>query len=293
MIEIRTLAGCRDFEVSLSCLQSLLRAWDGAITLNVFCDGTLSPEMRQRLHGLGNVQITDLQGRDAILPGLLERFPLCREFRRRHFLAQKLFDIVLLPSKNGNSIHYCDSDIYWVTRVVEAFESRESGPRAVFAQDTIDAYSLRFWNFLSDTSLRPVSSLNAGIISCHKDVLDLEYIEWLLAKPAVQGRFMRSPHWAEQSCWALLAARTDSVLIRREVVSLVTRHTLEMKLEGIAAFHLVSSYRGLFQDLLRLLSGTIPTPGAIRTDVSPVTIPAQPVGIISQLLTEFRLRFGH
>jgi len=240
-ITVRTLLGVRSFAASLRCLGSLMACSAGPIRLIVHEDGTLTDEHRDRLRQLGpEVDLLRRAEADATVLAILKRHPRCRAARSSGPLFLKLFDIPLLA---GGRLAYCDSDVLFVGRFEGLFDAPTTPARPlVFMADATHAFALRPWRAWPAGPVRLGGWVNTGLMVGDPAVVDLDYLEWLLGILAPDVAYSRRMYWAEQTCWAALAARSGFALYdsRRLILADASLSRLTSQTVGI---HFISTYR--------------------------------------------------
>ena len=202
---VRTLIGHKHVDVGLRCLASLLRFSSEAIRLLIHDDGTLTNADRETLAAkLPGSTIVSRGEADAIVQPQLKRYPRCHAYRERNALALKLIDTALLES---DELAYCDSDVFFLRPHTGLFAWPNLQTGAMFMQDIQDAYSLRPWHVYPIGPIRMPRRTNSGLIFFRRSAYDLDFVEWLLGQPKLDGVFAKRPHWIEQTCWAALGWR--------------------------------------------------------------------------------------
>jgi hypothetical protein len=126
--------------------------------------------------------------------------------------------------------------------------------------------------------------INTGLIRAAPEVLDLDFLEWLLARLVSQPVWGRRWYWAEQTCWAALAARVPCGLWDRQHVVLADSEMTGYS-ELVVAIHFVSTYR----NRLAQFQGRAVPPVCPPVMVSAST--AGRTGPLEQLLSDLRGRY--
>ncbi len=200
-LEVATLVGHRNLEMSLRCLGSLLRHSADPLRLRVHDDGTLTFGDRERLvANLVGTRIVRRSEADDRVGPTLAGHPAARRFRSSNVLALKLFDVFHF---SGGRLQYCDSDILFLRPFRDLFHAEAAGAAALFMADWQNAYSLRSWHTLRFRRLRLPLRANTGVIQFNACELDLDLIEWYLSRPELAV----TPVWMEQTAWSLLGFR--------------------------------------------------------------------------------------
>jgi hypothetical protein len=281
-IPVRTLLGAKGFETSATCLRSLVEYSADPVRLIVHEDGTLTDEHRDQLRDIEpRVELISRPAADEAVDGLLSRHPRCAAARCSGPLFLKLFDVALL---SPGELNYCDSDVFFLRRYAGLFRS-PAGGRAVFMTDVTHAYAVRPWRVWPISPIRLLGRVNTGLIIGWRVGLDLDFVEWLLGRLAHDPAFTRRAYWAEQTCWAALAARSDCTLLDPQLMILASA-TMKEHHPGVVAIHFVSTYRDRLAGFLHRQR---------PRDELPVEVPVHPAGSVSAmglLWTDLRRRIG-
>jgi hypothetical protein len=207
---VRTLIGHKHVDVGLRCLASLVRLSSEPIRLHIHDDGTLTEaDSELLLADLPGSVIVNRPEADAIVLPLLKRYPKCRAYREQQVLALKLIDMALMESEE---LAYCDSDVLFLRPHTGLFAWPNEQTGAMFMQDIQDAYSLRPWHVYPAGQVRIPRRTNSGLIFFRRSAYDLDFVEWLLGQPRLEGVFAKRAHWIEQTCWAALGWRAGCYL---------------------------------------------------------------------------------
>jgi hypothetical protein len=239
---VSSLIGCRHVALALTCLGSLARHSADPVRFRLHDDGTLSGADVERLMAALPVEsVVSRVDADARVLEHLGAFAACRRLRVANALGLKLFDTTLLASAE---LSYCDTDVLFLGPFRGLFHRRDGGV-PIFLRDRQNAYCLRSWKYATSSRLVAVRDLNSGIIRCSPARLDLELIEWYLQRfPGCLAHV-----WVEQTCWALLAARTESHAVLPEQIALADAAGAT---RPAVAVHLASPVRGLLPHYLAL-----------------------------------------
>ncbi len=276
---VASLLGHEQVETAVLCLSTLRRYSDRRVELRLHDDGTLTPADRERLaRALGEPEILLRPEADERVGEMLRRRPATRAFRRANPLALKLVDAPLLADEPG--LVFCDTDVLFL-RPFAGLRPPRAGVGAVFMADRQSAYSVRSWQLLGDRRLCLPVGINTGLILARGEVYDPDLVEWF----AGRSEYHRTPVWAEQTCWALLAGRTDAALLDPERW-LVPAPGAALSGEVVAA-HFVRPVR---QHLAAAAQAA-----ADRRGEAPVAVairPARPCTPFDLLADELRRRLG-
>lgn len=272
---VRTLLGAKGFDTSLTCLRSLVAYSADPVRLVFHEDGSLTDDHRARLAEITpGAEFVGRKEADERVDGLLARHPRCLAARRSGPLFLKLFDVALL---NPDGLAYVDSDVFFLRRYTGLFQ-RPHGSPPVFMTDAAHAYGIRPWRMWPLGQVRLTGRVNTGLIVGWAGGLDLDLLEWLLGRLAGDAAFARRPYWAEQTCWAALAARRLCDLFDPRQVILAST-TMRNYHAGVVAIHFVSTYR----DRLAAFRDRRPTD---EPPVAVATRPARRVGPAGMLWTD-------
>jgi hypothetical protein len=287
---VRTLIGHQQVDVGLVCLGSLLRFSSELISLLIHDDGTLNKADCERLiAALPGSAIVSRPDADAIVQPLLTRYPRCRSYRERHPLALKLLDMALLEP---DELAYCDSDVFFLKPHTGLFAWPNAQTGAMFMQDIQDAYSLRPWHVHPIGQIRMPRRTNSGLIFFRRSAYDLDFIEWLLGQPKLEGVFAKRAHWIEQTCWAALGWRAGCYLWSAGQFVIATQSMTGVSDETVG-IHFVAAARGKLNEFYGPSFGSsssalAPTP--IRSIPARMSSPLQMLG--QDLITRLHLNEG-
>lgn len=243
-LPVSTLLCHRDVPLGLRCLRSLAYASDRPVVFQIHDDGSLTAEDRTLLtdpaaSGI-SAHIVPREQVDPVIAEMLARFPHCAALRKRQAYGLKLFDI---PHFSPEPIvRYVDSDVLFLRATAGLFELTPQQD-CVFMQDHQNAYAMRPWHLL-DRRLSLPQRVNSGLFALRRSMMDLERIEWLLAKDLPV--FHKLP-WFEQTCWAWLATKQRGFVWDDAHISVV--HAGTAFDDNLVAAHFVSPSRGRIHEL--------------------------------------------
>ena len=203
-------------------------------------DGTLTEEMSKLLAGLFP-GLTMIWKRDADRQIELELkgMPHCLEYRSRHPLAQKIFDVPLLC--RSERFVLLDSDVLFFRRPdrvlawvddgkEECYFNEDVGEASVVAADqALECFNIRLW-----------PRVNSGLCLVYRQAIEPGFCEQCMARTGMlQGVLWR----VEQTLFALCASRhgRGGVLPREYEVSLG-----RFARPGVVARHYVGAVRDRF-----------------------------------------------
>lgn len=244
MLSVSTLLCHRDVPLGLRCLRSLAAASDRPIHFQIHDDGSLTEDDRALLTdpAAGGLAATIVPRTDVdpLMAELLAPFPHCAALRKRQAYGLKLFDIPHLSP--DPVVRYIDSDVLFMRATQGLFDLGEDQD-CVFMQDHLNAYTMRPWHLL-DPRLALPQRINSGLFAIRRTLMDLDRIEWLLARDLAV--FRKLP-WFEQTCWAWLAQRQRGYVWDETPIRLVQASTVFD--DSVVAGHFVSPTRGRIHEV--------------------------------------------
>lgn len=281
-IPVRTLLGARSFAESVVCLRSLLACTADPVRLIVHEDGTLTDDHRDDLRRLAaDVRLVSRAEADAAVLPRLAGHPRCLKARASGALFLKLFDVPLMA---GGHLAYCDSDVLFVRRFRGLYDPPPGPARLAFMTDVTHAFAVRPWRVWPAGPVRLGGAVNTGLIVGDPAALDLDHVEWLLGELAGDPGYARRPYWAEQTCWAGVAARAGFALYdRRQFVLAGPR--LGRPTDRTVGIHFVSTYRDRLAEF-RDARPPAGDPVAVRTR------PGRPVSAAGLFWADLRRRLA-
>lgn len=257
-IQIATLVGHRDFEMLLATFNVLTKMNAEEVSFCVHDDGTLTEEDISKLKSnFKNSKLILKQYADEVIFERLSKLPYSLKYRKNNVLAKKLFDVPLLS--NSEIVRFCDSDVLFLRPVEKLFFLPDENTNCIFMSDWQEAFSVRAHHLLGRKKINLVRKLNSGLFCIKKNVVDLEFVEWFLKKDIPS--FKKFSFWLEQTCYAALAARTNTKLWDPIWVRVI-RNENDTN-EEIAVGHFVSSVRSLLTDSLANLNSIQKAPISI------------------------------
>jgi hypothetical protein len=268
---VSTLLGHAQVEMGLLCLGSLLACSRRRIALRIHDDGSLDAADLDRLAaGLGSPAVVPRRQADQRAEQALAARPATRAFRAANALALKLVDAPLWA--DGEELRYCDADVLFLRPFARLFELPPAAG-ALFMRDPQNAYSVRSWHLLREPRLRLAAHVNSGLIVCGVRHLDLDLLEWYLARP--EYRF--APVWIEQTCWALLGQAAGCHLLDPRAIAIPTADRQPSRRH--VALHFVSPVRGLLPAYARRLAAAQAAGDAAAGRTTPAAVAAAAVDV--------------
>ena len=278
---VHTLMGESTLGVSLTCLPTLIRYSSDPVRLVIHEDGNLTEPSRDALRmTLPEVEFISRKRADEEVGARLKNYPRCRSARAVNMMFLKMFDVSLLEH---NELLYCDSDILFLRPFAGLFGPPDPRFPALFMTDAKESYAVRPWHLWPVGRVPMAGRVNAGLMRITPEVLDLDFVEWLLGQLGGHSVWARRWYWNEQTCWAALAYRSGCGLWDRRQVVMATPD-MAIYTSDAVAIHFVSTYRRHMTDYT--------TRGLPMTDL-PVVVGSRPacrVGPFGQFVSDVRAR---
>jgi hypothetical protein len=245
---VSTLVGLRSFDYSVKCLKSMVSGLGvDVLTIHLDSDDALNSWIQVEASLGCKVEFVCRRNADIIVNNYLEKYPNCRGFRDGNVLALKVFDLLLMS--RDETVLYLDSDIYFNYKV--SIPQNMFGYPCVFMRDLRSSYTLRPWHFPFFKGERIPSKINTGFILAKKQILNLDYVEWLLEWLKHKEVARKRPYWLEQTIFAFLSGKSnDCQLIGSPCFGFPTKYSNLDDIEKFSAIHFVSTFR----DKLNLVS---------------------------------------
>jgi len=237
---VKTLLGSSQVETALKCVGSFLWACQEDVTLQIHDDGTLTDKDVDTLRDSfpSAKVISKLEADNAVFPRLAG-YPACAEYRRRHPLAMKLFDICVLQN-DSEPFLFCDSDVFFFRRF--SLPLSNNGPEAIFMRDTQHAYALYPWQVRPLGRQKVAGRVNTGFMRLHPAALKLDLVEGYLSQADLGMALPKKAQWIEQTCWSILSQACQSGQWEEGQLFLASHNTPPVTPETVGV-HFVSTYR--------------------------------------------------
>jgi hypothetical protein len=203
-MELHTFICKRDLHSGAACLDTVVRALGTSFQLHLHDDGSLNPkDWDYLLEALpGAVKWARAATEEQIVERL-SPYPACLRYRRASPMGFKLFDLPLLCSSPVFS--YMDSDIVFFRQIERLFPP---DPEVVtYLQSDEEGFCAPAPELHWKWKIPLVTGLNAGLFQVPMALYDLNRIEWFLREVSERQNVWRTEGLAEQTVWAMLAAR--------------------------------------------------------------------------------------
>lgn len=229
MIEVSVLSGKRDVALLKRCIESFTSHYSHPIFFRILSDGTLCDA----------VDIPSINGSFEILPQrhlLSAAYKAIGAHRRvKDAFEQSIVFRKLIYSRvasSGNRINYSDSDIIAIRRCSGLFEAQAKN---YFMDNSSSMISVHWRNASLLGNVPVAASVNCGLLSVDKDLIDLELMEWALGLPRISNG---SKFHLEQMMWSVLAGSRiqDVFLYNPEQVCFPDRTALERSSTAVLHF---------------------------------------------------------
>jgi hypothetical protein len=239
-VPIHVLTGAGDWRLAAWMLASFFEATEHAWPVVIHDDGTLPQAAGDTLRRLfPNARIITRAEADAAIGKQLQRYPFCHEYRSKHPLAQKIFDVPALTE--GKRYMIFDSDVLFFNHPREIWNwAAVDNEECWFNEDIEDAALLTAAEARDDLGVRLWQRVNSGLGLIYKPAIDLDFMDRVLAETSV----LRGKVWRiEQTLYALCASRhgKGGLLPARYEVSL-SKHAAP----DVTARHYVGAVRHRF-----------------------------------------------
>lgn len=184
-----------------------------------------------------NARIVSRPEADARLDPLLERLPLCREYRRTNPLALKSFDVGEFLGASRAIL--LDTDILFFTPPEELTRRAddESFLGNAFNADFQNAYTIEIEDVKTHLGFDLLERINTGVAVVQRETFNLDRFESFLACPAFRQE--KHPPHVEQTLIALAASRLGAELLGPEYAVAMKGST-----RGLVCKHYFSPIRG-------------------------------------------------
>lgn len=201
---VHLLTGANDWRLAAWMLASWFQHSRCAWQVVIHDDGTLPVEGAATLRKLfGGARLIHRAEADAALERALQPFPHCREYRGRHPLALKIFDVPHFAS--GARYLVFDSDLLFFRYPPEILEWAGAENAACwFNEDVQEGALITAAEAREKLGVEIWPRVNSGLGLIYKPAIDFGFIDRALAETAI----LRGHIWrVEQTLYMLCAAR--------------------------------------------------------------------------------------
>lgn len=203
-VPVHVLTGEKDWQLCAWMLASWFTFTEQTWRVIIHDDGTLSSAAKKTLASLfKTARFITRADSDPTMDKLLRPFPFCHEYRAKHPLAQKIFDIP----------HFCDSDrfiildsdLLFYRYPAEIMQWVTGNTKDCwFNEDCVESSLITAQTAWEDLGVKLWPRVNSGLCLMQKSAIDLEFCERALGETSImQGHIWR----IEQTLIALNASR--------------------------------------------------------------------------------------
>ncbi len=239
-VAVHVFTGREQFRLARWMLASWF-AWTGRNwEVVLHDDGTLDrSETACYLQAFTKSRLVERAEADDRMATALAPFPLCRQYRVRHPLARKIFDVPVFAEQER--IILLDADVLFFSKPAEMLRWVDEGSEGCwFNQDVQEASLVDPKEAEAEWKIKLWPKVNSGICLIYRNAIDLAFCEECLAHtPMLQDNLWR----VEQTLFALCASRygRGGLLPAEYEVSLAWNAR-----PGAAARHYVGAVRDRF-----------------------------------------------
>jgi hypothetical protein len=201
---VHVLTSENDWELGAWMLASLFHFSQQTWPVVIHDDGTLSESARVALRKLmPSARVVGREEADAAMEKVLAPFPFCRDYRKKHPLALKIFDIANICDADRFLI--LDSDVLFFKNPHEIVDwAKGSDETCWFNEDVAEGALITAQQAKDTLGITLWERVNSGLCLLTKKAVDLELCERALA----QTDILRGHIWrVEQTLLALCASR--------------------------------------------------------------------------------------
>jgi len=239
---VHTLICHNDISMAITCLSSLINNSFDKLNLIFHDDGSLTQlDTEILMKEFPESEVISKNEADEYIYECIKNYPNCLNFRKNNILSLKLFDV---PIYSKSLVSYCDTDIFFFRPFKNLFKFKDSHTSAIFMSDRKESYSLKPLQIYKNQQFNLISKLNSGLYLYDVKNYDLELLDWFLSKLDINYL----PIWVEQTCWALLASRTNTRMWDFNAI-LILKSQMDISYDLIAG-HFTKPVRSLLSKYL-------------------------------------------
>ncbi len=203
-VPIHTLTGKKDWLLCAWMLASWFHYTERTWSVVIHDDGTLGNEEKAALKKMfRTARIISRDEADATMDRVLVPFPFCHDYRNKHPLALKIFDMAHFCE--GERMIVLDSDVLFYSYPREIMQWIErKADECWFNEDAAESSLLPTDVAWTDLGVALWPRVNSGLCLLVKKAIDLDFCEQALGETSIlQGHIWR----VEQTLLALCASR--------------------------------------------------------------------------------------
>jgi lipopolysaccharide biosynthesis glycosyltransferase len=196
---VYVLMGESHLDFSIECLKSLQSFSESPLTFSILSDGSICDKQQfLELNGL-HANVLKQEAVKDLVSQKIQIYPRILKLYQNYIYIRKVIDPLFLSEQDR--INYSDSDILALRSFSGVFDNISGN---YFMDNVLNSLSIS-WKYPHLISRVPmVRNVNCGLFSIHKELVDLDYVEWLLG---LDGFESGSKFHVEQTVWAALLAR--------------------------------------------------------------------------------------
>lgn len=226
--------------MALITLPKILYFLNPGQQLIVLDDGTLTEESVDTIHQLSDsTKVITRKQREEFIVSAIGNRPNCLKYREEFPLAFKLIDVPLSLEGANSRFTFTDTDIIYLKNSGEYF-GRESN---TYLRTDAIKLSVKLQNAIMKYKWRIPFKFNSGFFSYEAKDFDLDFVEYYLGLPDIR----HYPWLSEQTCWALLFARSGASSCPLEE-QFVCREDFGGPTPETLAIHLIGPLKGKLGD---------------------------------------------
>ncbi len=203
-VPIHVLTGAKDWELCAWMLASFFHFTEQTWNVVIHDDGTLNAQIGAQLKKIfKSIRIISRDEADTKMDRILQPFPFCHDYRNKHPLALKIFDMA----------HFCESERFIVLdsdvlffkypREIIDWVSKNASD-CWFNEDAEEGSLITTDHAWADLGVALWPRVNSGLCLLTKAAIDLEFCERALGETSIlKGHIWR----VEQTLFALCASR--------------------------------------------------------------------------------------
>lgn len=203
-VPVHVLTGANDWQLCAWMLASFFTFTEQTWRVVIHDDGTLPATARKSLGTLfKTARFVPRADADPAMDKHLRPFPFCHEYRTKHPLSQKIFDIPYFC--DSDRIIILDSDILFYRYPGEIMQwVTGNSQECWFNEDVAESSLISQKDAWDDLGVKLWPRVNSGLCLLQKSAIDLEFCERALGETSI----MKGHIWRiEQTLMALCASR--------------------------------------------------------------------------------------
>lgn len=201
---VHVLTGAKDWQLSAWMLASFLQFTEQTWKLYIHDDGTLPEKARAGLKKLfPGARIIGRDEADTEMDKVLAPLPFCHDYRNKHPLALKIFDMAHFS--DAPRFLVLDSDVLFFTHPREIIDWADGHEESCwFNEDVAEGSLISIDHAWDDLGVKLWERVNSGLCLIAKRAIDFEFCERALGETSIlKGHIWR----VEQTLFALCASR--------------------------------------------------------------------------------------